>query len=479
MDNFERWYDQDLTKPILLRYDRSLVFTGDNESVTVGVHVTNNGEPAALAGTVSGAVIRSNGTTVPLTGTLSDSDVSVVLTSACVNVPGPIGVALTVTSGDQKVTVLKVVFPVEQTSTDNVVDPSSEITLEVADLIGDIETAIASIPANYSDLLATIAPTFSDSTAYASGAYVWYNGTLYRFTAAHAAGSWTGTDAVTVVIGSELSDLKSGIEQIEPGLSEEAKAALLNCFRHVAFIDANADYYGALENALYATDYPIIRAVFNSGTNKIYTDDALDTLKQYLTVTYYETEESAGTVISSQNYILSGVLVEGVNSITAVYNGLTAVFNVTAVNFYNQYAWDNLAIENGNASNSGNIGIGVNLSAGALRNNRFAYVLKGLKPFEKTQDHTLTTYYPIPIPYEATGMTCNISPAERYLACYIVKYNRDTELYTTVQPAAWTQGAVTYTFNADSDQFLVVSSKYDAATSEYIGTPEISVQYTR
>ena len=204
MDNFARWYDQDLAKPILLQYDRSLVFSGDNESVTVGVHVAYNGEAASLAGTVSGAVIRSNGTTVPLTGTLSGSDVSVVLTSACFNVPGPIGVSLTVTSGDQKITVLKVMYSVEPTSTDTVVDPSGEVALDVADLIDDIENAVASIPADYSDLLAAVAPTFSTSTAYAAGAYVWYDGALYRFITAHAAGSWTGSDATLVSIGADL-----------------------------------------------------------------------------------------------------------------------------------------------------------------------------------------------------------------------------------------------------------------------------------
>lgn len=43
-----------------------------------------------------------------------------------------------------------------------------------------------------------IAPDFSASTAYAAGDYVFYNNQLYKFTSAHAAGAWTGTDAVAV-----------------------------------------------------------------------------------------------------------------------------------------------------------------------------------------------------------------------------------------------------------------------------------------
>lgn len=38
-------------------------------------------------------------------------------------------------------------------------------------------------------------PTFSESTAYSAGEVVNYQGKLYQFTADHAAGTWTGTDA--------------------------------------------------------------------------------------------------------------------------------------------------------------------------------------------------------------------------------------------------------------------------------------------
>ena len=58
-----------------------------------------------------------------------------------------------------------------------------------------------------------IAPTFSASTAYTAGQYVWYDSgsgaKLYRFTADHAAGAWTGTDATEVKLGNDVSALKS------------------------------------------------------------------------------------------------------------------------------------------------------------------------------------------------------------------------------------------------------------------------------
>lgn len=64
-------------------------------------------------------------------------------------------------------------------------------------------------------------------------------------------------------VGDEIADLKDDldesvetleaeIEAIEPGLSDEAKQALLNCFAHVAWVDEHGqDYYDALYEALY------------------------------------------------------------------------------------------------------------------------------------------------------------------------------------------------------------------------------------
>lgn len=212
MDIFERWFEQDLTKKVGIQHAESLAFSGNNESNVVGVYVYKDGVPAELAGTVSGTVIRPDGMTVPLTGTLDGNAVSAVLTEACFAAPGYIGVALTVTSGDITMTVLKATFEVEPIETGTVVDPSGEITANVAELISDIEAAVATIPPSYSDLLAAIAPTFDPeaATPYLAGSYVWYSGKLYRFAAAHT-GAWTGTDAVSVSVGGEISDFHTSL----------------------------------------------------------------------------------------------------------------------------------------------------------------------------------------------------------------------------------------------------------------------------
>lgn len=67
--------------------------------------------------------------------------------------------------------------------------------------------------------------------------------------------------------GDEITALKDDLDNIVPGLSEEAKAALLSCFEHVAWIgDDGQDYYDALETALAGTPETYSTVLFNDGT---------------------------------------------------------------------------------------------------------------------------------------------------------------------------------------------------------------------
>lgn len=57
--------------------------------------------------------------------------------------------------------------------------------------------------------ISSLAPAFSTSTSYNEGAVVTYNGALYIFDSAHAAGAWTGADAHEVTIMEVLSTMSS------------------------------------------------------------------------------------------------------------------------------------------------------------------------------------------------------------------------------------------------------------------------------
>ena len=74
-----------------------------------------------------------------------------------------------------------------------------------------------------------------------------------------------------------------------------------------------------------------IEAVFTQPQTTIYTDDALDSLKSNLVVTYYSAPGATGVVLADSAYTLIGTLTEGTSVITAEYQGLTDTFNVANV----------------------------------------------------------------------------------------------------------------------------------------------------
>ena len=59
-----------------------------------------------------------------------------------------------------------------------------------------------------------IAPTFSTSNAYAVGDYVFYSGTLYRFTSAHSAGAWNASHVTAVALGDDVDGLKTSFDSV-------------------------------------------------------------------------------------------------------------------------------------------------------------------------------------------------------------------------------------------------------------------------
>lgn len=134
--------------------------------------------------------------------------------------------------------------------------------------------------------------------------------------------------------------LNGTIHGIDGGLNAEIKQALLNCFAHVAWIDAQGQtYYDALEAALYPpANLLSITAVFDQGSTVIYDNQNLNDLKQYLTVTaHYDN----GTTSSVTNYTLSGTLSTGTSTITVSYGGKTATFTVTVTHATTQYTITN------------------------------------------------------------------------------------------------------------------------------------------
>lgn len=88
---------------------------------------------------------------------------------------------------------------------------------------------------------AMITPAFSAAQAYSAGDSVTYNGTLYTFTADHAAGAWIGTDAATVPGGvmGEVADLRSALRTIDDVIALIDSVSLPFNIAGVGYINSN------------------------------------------------------------------------------------------------------------------------------------------------------------------------------------------------------------------------------------------------
>ena len=203
----------ELTQPVKVQYIDGNMFSMDNAGNTAHVYVFYNGEPQEIVGSVSADVIRSDGMTVAITGAMSGNRAYVIFPQSCYAVPGVVSVVIKVTEGTTVTTIAAFVANVYRSSTDTIVDPGTIIP-SVQNLISAIETAVASIPADYSSLWESLAPDYTDITfPVTAGKYCTYNGTLYiakvdiatteSFTAAH----WQSTN-----IGDNLSALKSAFK---------------------------------------------------------------------------------------------------------------------------------------------------------------------------------------------------------------------------------------------------------------------------
>lgn len=121
-----------------------------------------NGQHVDLTGTVSGSFIRPDGETVALTGTLESGKAAVTLTGQCYDVTGRFTLTVFVTSAGATTALYSMTGNVRQTETGTVVDPGT-ILPGISDLINRIDTAVESIPPEYSALTAQVDKTEHDA----------------------------------------------------------------------------------------------------------------------------------------------------------------------------------------------------------------------------------------------------------------------------------------------------------------------------
>ena len=286
----------DLTKPIKVEYLDGNIFTMDNGGNTINVYCYEGEEPATLGGSVSANVIRPDGTTVPVSGAIDGNKAYVTLQQAAYAVPGHVTIIIKVTQGTTVTTIAAIVANNMLSSTDTIVDPGTIIP-SVQALIAQIETAVGSIPADYSALLATMAADYSSSKTYAVGDYAWQAGVLKRcivpittaetYTAAH----WTNA-----VLGDDLSALKSAFNAdiLAENVAEQVTGSWSQGGYKTADGTASSSNY-RIRRSLFDYDTNVgIRVIVPEGLKLlvfIYENDAGNTYIGYKTWQYGEVVE--------------------------------------------------------------------------------------------------------------------------------------------------------------------------------------------
>lgn len=211
----ETWFEQDLQKPVKVRYIDGNLFSHNGNGNRIGVIVTNNGDPVTLTGTVSGYAVLADGTTVPCTGTRSGNKASILVPAAAYS-PGSILISIFLTDGTTVTTLAALSSSVIMARTGNQIDPGSVVT----DWTNTINAAMQSVETAAANLGNIIATPYANLTfPVPLGAYTIYNNGLYRCISPIASSeAWTAAHWTNVKLGDDVRDLKSALSQFQPNL---------------------------------------------------------------------------------------------------------------------------------------------------------------------------------------------------------------------------------------------------------------------
>lgn len=156
---FETWLKSDLQKAVQVKSIQGNLFSADNAGNLIGVVITNGGSPAEITGNVTAYVIRADGATVVVEGSLSGNRASVTLPASAYAVVGQASIVIKVGT----TTVGACTIYVYRSTTDTIVDPGEVIPsiTELLEKIDEMEqgTAAANTAAQNANTAATSATT--------------------------------------------------------------------------------------------------------------------------------------------------------------------------------------------------------------------------------------------------------------------------------------------------------------------------------
>lgn len=162
---------------------RPLAYPGNENAHRWEVKVLDNGIPVSIAGySVSAEFDRQDGSrAASVTSGVTENVAWVLFPADVYNIEGMVNARMSISKSGETATIAAISFRVSHRNNGPIIDPHGAITMDVAQLIADIEDATASIPADYSSLLSTIAKNYTDLTfPISAGTFCWYDGELYQ-----------------------------------------------------------------------------------------------------------------------------------------------------------------------------------------------------------------------------------------------------------------------------------------------------------
>lgn len=245
-------YDVDISQPLLPTVLQPMMVTGDKLANRIGVRLRSGAQPYTPDGSCRGYVLRADGATVPiLNGVANGNEMYIDLPEAAYAVQGSVVISIVCVTSTAITTVFLGSGTVNRSQTDVVIDPGTVID-DISTLIQEIETAVASIPEDYSTLSSMVddlqlaidselrpndmairaaaAPNYGTWIfPVSAGDYVWYNGVLRKAKQDIAtAEDWTAAHWDTAVIGEDIADLKSALGDFGIPVGDLAEKTYIN-----------------------------------------------------------------------------------------------------------------------------------------------------------------------------------------------------------------------------------------------------------
>lgn len=302
-------------------------------------------------------------------------------------------------------------------------------------------------------------------------------------------------DGATIYTSTPLSDLRQYLTVMalySNGMSAEASTYTIEGTLREGENTLTVRFKGqyALFGVTAAVPVPVrLEAVYNPPAGYVvYTDDDLDKVAAYLTVTEYYSDGSSVVVT---DYTLTGTLVDGTSTLTVEYDALSATVQVEAVDFYNRMTVT--TVDDTLVMLAGSVDVGqsdtvkypsrTRLLLPYDRRRTFCQTRGKAQYYDYNGTNVGTGYYPTPVPAAATHVAISMIPDGQYVYVQIVGLDESTGQYgNSLYQSGWTQftnNRMEFDLPAGANRYLVFNTKYDSAGQSYPVEPQsVTVEFT-